>query len=117
MCLYSDQLAWINSKSKDSNVARRETLNFDLPNIDYCWFLFEKAIDYGLKPEWSELNAWNILTDARLHPFESKAIHLISVTYQNKHSEYNGTDSPRPFLGTSAQSSDSIKSALRKNNG
>lgn len=70
-------------------------------------------MDYGLKPEWSELNAWNNLTEANLHRFESKAVHLMSVTYQNKHSEYDGKDMPRPFIGSTKQSSDSIKSALR----
>ena len=113
MCLYADQLAWLNSKSKGGTGLRRQSLNYDMPDISYCQFIVELAMDYGLKPERSELNAWNILTKANLNRFESKAVHLISVTYQNKHSEYNGKDSPRPFIGNARQPSESIKNALR----
>jgi hypothetical protein len=112
--LYADQLAWLNSKSKGSKKARKDTLAYDMPDISYCSYIATMAIDYGLKPEWSELNAWNILTGASLNKFESKAVHLMSTTYQFKHSEYSNTDLPRPFAGNSRQSSDSIKSALRK---
>jgi len=84
-----------------------------MPNINYCRYVAEIALDYGLKPEWSELNAWNILTSANLNKFESKAVHLMSVTYQNKHSKYNGNDCPRPFVGNARQGSESIKIALR----
>jgi len=84
-----------------------------MPNINYCRYVAEIALDYGLKPEWSELNAWNILTSANLNKFESKAVHLMSVTYQNKHGFYDGKDSPRPFVGNAIQSSESIKTALR----
>jgi len=84
-----------------------------MPDIRYCSYVAELAIDYGLKPEWSELNAWNILTQANLNRFESKAIHLMSVTYQNKYSQYDGKDAPRPFVGNARQASESIKNALR----
>ena len=85
-----------------------------MPNVSHCQYIVNMAIDYGLKPEWSELNAWNILTSANLHRFESKAVHLMSTTYQYKHSEYNNSDKPRPYLGNARQDSNSIKSALRR---
>ena len=84
-----------------------------MPDIDYCRHIMELALDFGLKPEWAELHAWNELTQSALNRFESKAIHLISVIYQNKHSEYDGKDVPRPFIGKIKQSGESIRSALR----
>ena len=114
MYLYSDQLAWLNSKSKGSNIARKDSLNYDMPDVSHCQHIVNMAIDYGLKPEWSELNAWSILSGANLHRFESKAVYLMSSTYRQKHSEYTNTDSPRPYLGNARQSSNSIKSALRR---
>ena len=84
-----------------------------MPDIKYCWYVAQMALDFGLKPEWSELNAWNILTGANLNKFESKAVQLMSVTYQNKHGLYDGKDLPRPFVGSAIQSSESIKTALR----
>jgi len=88
-------------------------VDFDMPDIAYCRYIAELALDFGLKPEWSELNAWNDLTQSRLNKFESKAVHLMSVVYNSKHGEYDGNDSPRPFVGNTKQSSDSIKNALR----
>ena len=85
-----------------------------MPDVNYCQYIVDMAIDYGLKPEWSELNAWNILTGANLHRFESKAVYLMSSTYRQKYSEYSNTDLPRPYLGNARQSSNSIKSALRR---
>lgn len=113
MYLYADQLAWLNSKPKGSTIARKDSLNYDMPDVSYCYYIVNMAIDYGLKPEWSELNAWNILTLSNLNRFEVKAVHLMSVTYQNKYSSYSNTDSPRPYLGNARQDSNSIKQALR----
>jgi hypothetical protein len=112
--LYADQLAWLNTGSKGSKAPRKDTLAYDMPDISYCQYIVNMAIDYGLKPEWSELNAWNILTDANLNKFESKALYLMSSTYQFKRGEYSNTNLPRPFVGNFRQSSESIKSALRK---
>tara|TARA_R110000851_G_scaffold6557_1_gene26445 strand:- start:110 stop:370 length:261 start_codon:yes stop_codon:yes gene_type:complete len=84
-----------------------------MPDISYCKYIADLAMDYGLKPEWSELNAWNNLTQANLNRFESKAVYLMSVTYRSNHTKYDGKDAPRPFIGTTKQSSNSIKSALR----
>ena len=77
-------------------------------------YIADMATDFGLKSEWSELHAWNSLTNSNLNRFESKAVHLMSVTYQNKYGAYNDTDTPRPYLGNTRQSSISIKSALRQ---
>jgi len=84
-----------------------------MPNISYCEYIAGLALDFGLKAEWSELNAWNNLTGSDLNKFESKAVHLMGVTYQSKQNEYEGKDSPRPYLGKTRQDSNSIKSALR----
>jgi len=113
LCNYADQLAWVNSRSKDSKIPRRESLKFDMPNIDYCYYVAEMAMEYGFKTEWSELNAWNSLTGSNLNRFESKAVYLMSVTYQNKHGEYDGKDAPRPFVGNTRPDSNLIKIALR----
>ena len=84
-----------------------------MPEIGYCRYILDMAIDFGLKPEWVELNAWNKLTQSSLNNFESKAIHMISVVYSNKISEYDGKDRPRPFIGNTKQSSGSIRDIIR----
>ena len=113
MSLYANQLAWLNSRQDRKSKTRRELLDYDMPDISYCRYIYEMAMDFGLKPEWSELNAWNELTQANLNKFESKAIHLMSLVYSGKHSEYDGNDIPRPFVGNTKQSSDSIQNVLR----
>jgi len=111
--LYANQLAWLNSRGSNRAKARRETIEYDMPDIGYCYWIFDLAIGFGLSPKWSELNAWNELTGANLNKFESKCVHMISVVYNNKLGEYDGTDSPRPYIGNTKQSADSIQNVLR----
>jgi len=106
-------MAWLNSSSKGSDKPRGMCVEYDMPSIDYCLYIANIATDFGLKSEWSELHAWNTLTKSNLNRFEVKAVHLMSVTYQNRYSSYSNTDSPRPYLGNARQDSNSIKQALR----
>jgi len=113
LSLYANQLAWLNSRQDRKGKARRELLEYDMPDISYCRYIYEMAVEFGLKPEWSELNAWSELTQANLNKFEAKAIHLMGLTYNNKYSEYDGNDAPRPFIGNTKQDSNSIRDILR----
>ena len=107
-------MAWLNSSAKGNPQPRGLCVQYDMPFINYCVYIADLAVEFGLKTEWSELHAWNDLTKSNLNRFECKAIHLMSVTYKSKYSEYNDTDLPRPYLGNSRQSSESIKLALRR---
>tara|TARA_R110000782_G_scaffold7070_4_gene23982 strand:+ start:766 stop:1026 length:261 start_codon:yes stop_codon:yes gene_type:complete len=84
-----------------------------MPDCSNCNWLISYAIDYGFKPEWSELNAWNNLNNMKLNRFESKAIYTMSVAYKNSVSLYDNTDKPRPFVGNTRLDNDIIKSTLR----
>ena len=85
-----------------------------MPTVKWGGHLIEIAHEIGIhEAKWQDIAAWMQATGARLTPWESEAVKLISAAYSAGVQAYAGKNEPAPYESRQA-SEDSIRSAIRK---